>query len=120
GDFAVSQYAGVALARTIGARVHAPALDLPARQRDENLFYKVPAIERYPFDGSAIVIWDSGPGLVDPPPITNTPPSRAHYPHGAGARAVAARTQIYRFLRPGGAVTDVCNGAPCHTDVYAP
>src|SRR5262249_17851383 len=110
GDYQDSQYAGVVLARTVGARVHTPALSLPARKRDENLFYKVPPIEKYPFDGSAIVIWDSGPGLVDPPPITNTAPSGAHNPHGDPSATIAARTQISRFLKPGGAVTDVCNG----------
>ena len=63
GDFQVSQYAAAVEARTIGAKFHAPALDLPARSQDANLFYGIPAIQSYPFNGSAIVIWDSGPGL---------------------------------------------------------
>ncbi len=65
------------------------------------------------------MIWDSGPGLVDPPPLTNTPPSGRTIPTATWA-TVAARTQISHFLGPNGAVTDVCGGAPCHTDAYAP
>ena len=80
GDHQVSQYAAAVEARTIGAFGHLPALDLPARSQDANLFYGVPAIPSYPFDGSAWVIWDDGPGLVPPPPVTNTPPTWAPTP----------------------------------------
>ncbi|OLE38674.1 MAG: hypothetical protein AUG48_01320 [Actinobacteria bacterium 13_1_20CM_3_68_9] len=118
-DHQVSQFAAAVEARTIGAKVHAPALD-PARARDKNLFYGIPSIPSYPFNGSAIVIWDSGPGLDAPPPVTNTPPTDAHDPHGDPRATVAARTQISNFLKPAGAVPDVCGGQPCHTDVFTP
>jgi hypothetical protein len=121
GDHQVSQYAAAVEARTIGAQAHQPALDLPARSQDVNLFYGIPAIQGYPFDGSAWVIWDDGPGLVSPPPLTNTPPSTSgHDPHGDVRATVAARTQKSDFLEPNGAVVDVCGGLPCHTDVFAP
>ncbi len=120
GDHQVSQYAAAVEARTIGASVHEPALD-PVRSQDANLFYGVPAIPSYPFDGSAIVIWDDGPGLVPPPPVTNTPPSTSgHDPHGDVRATVAARTQKSDFLDVNGSVVDVCGGQPCHTDVYTP
>ena len=120
GDFQVSQYAAAVEARTIGAKVHSPALDLPARSHDANLTYGIPAIQNYPFDGSALVIWDSGPGLVAPPPATNTAPSGAHDPHGDPRATVAARIQKSYFLTPNGVVTNVCGGQPCHTDAFTP
>ena len=65
-------YSAAIEARTIGASAHEPALDLNTdRSRDRNLFFGIPAIKRYPFGGSAIVIWDSGPGRVQPPPLAN-------------------------------------------------
>ena len=48
GDFQVSQYAAAVEARTIGAKCHAPALDLPARSQDANLFYGLSPISSYP------------------------------------------------------------------------
>jgi hypothetical protein len=120
GDFQVSQYAATVEARTIGAKYHAPALDLPARSQDANLFYGLSPIGSYPYNGSAFVIWDSGPGLVASPPVTNTAPSGSHDPHGDPRATVAARTQKSDFLMPNGGVVDVCGGQPCHTDAYTP
>jgi hypothetical protein len=120
GDHQVSQYAAAVEARTVGAQVHQPALDLPARSQDANLFYGIPAIQSYPFDGSAIVIWDDGPGLVPPPPLTNTPPTVGRDPHSDVRSTVSARTQKSSFLDVNGRVVDVCGGLPCHTDMYTP
>jgi hypothetical protein len=123
GDFQVSHYAAAVEARTIGARSYQPALDLPARDQDVNLFYKVPAIKRFPFKGSAIVIWDSGPGHNAPPPLTNTAPEEpedGEDPHGDPRSTVAARTQKSEFLKPDGRVVDVCDGLPCHSDEFIP
>ncbi len=120
GDFQVSQYAATVEARTIGAKYHSPALDLPARSQDANLFYGLSPISSYPYSGSAYVIWDDGPGNVASPPLTNTAPSTGSDPHSHPRATVAARTQKSNFLAPGGVVTDECGGAPCHTDVYAP
>ena len=121
GDFQVSMYAGAAEARTIGASAYEPALD-PARARDHNLFYGIPAIGHYPFGGSAIEIWDSGPGRVQPPPVGNIPPAAGPNnadPHFDPRYTPAAQQQISDFLAPGGSVVDVCGGKPCHS-VYAP
>jgi hypothetical protein len=126
GDHQVSMYAAAVEARTIGAKFHSPALDLPARAQDQNMFYRLQPIQSYPFNGSAYVIWDDGPGLTQDPPITNTPPpeggANQHDPHGDVRATVAARTQKSNFLRPNGLsrVTDECAGQPCHTDVYTP
>ena len=117
-------YAAAVEARTIGASVHQQALDLNTdRSRDRNLFFGVPAIGRYPFGGSAIVIWDSGPGRVQPPPFGNLPQVKSATnldPHEDPRSTPAARQQKSDFLSPNGAVVDVCGGQPCHTSVYAP
>ncbi len=122
GDHQVSMYAAAVQARTIGAFAHQPALD-PARSRDRNLLYGVPAIRHYPFNGSAIVIWDSGPGHTTPPPVANLAPvdsASNQDPHENPRSTPAARVQKSDFLAPGGAVFDVCNGRPCHTAAFIP
>ncbi len=122
GDFQVSMYAGAAEARTIGASVVEPALD-SVRSRDRNLFYGLPAIQHYPFNGSAVEIWDSGPGRTQPPPVGNVPPTSAsnnNDPHEDPRKTPAAENQISAFLEPNGEVTSVCNNSPCHSSDYTP
>jgi hypothetical protein len=124
GDHQVSDYAAMVQARTIGAAAHQPALDLNTdRARDRHMFYGIPTIAQYPFSGSAIVIWDGGPGQVQPPPFANIAPMNSATnkdPHEFVRDTVAARTQKSDFLKPNGFVVDVCAGKPCHTDSYVP
>jgi hypothetical protein len=122
GDHQVSMYAGVAEARTVGADVYRPALD-PDRSRDKHLFYAVPTIPSFPFSGSAITIWDSGPGRTQPPPVGNIPPqdtSSNHDPHGDPRNTPAAQLQDSDFWQPNGKVVDTCGGTPCHTAAFTP
>jgi hypothetical protein len=122
GDFQVSMYAGAAEARTIGVSAYEPALD-PDRARDRNLFYGIPTIGHFPFHGSAIEIWDSGPGRVQEPPVGNVPPTASPTnidPHQNPRNTPAAQQQISDFLEPNGDVVDVCGAAPCHTSVFTP
>ncbi len=124
GDHQVSMYSAAVEARTIGASAHEPALDLATnRVRDRNLFFGIPGIARYPFGGSAIVIWDSGPGRVQPPPLANLAPANTATnldPHEDVRNTKAARVQKSDFLAPNGSVVDVCAGKPCRTDAYTP
>jgi hypothetical protein len=122
GDFQVSMYAGAAEARAAGVSAYEPALD-PDRAGDRNLFYGIPAIGHYPFTGSAIEIWDSGPGRVQAPPVGNIPPTAGATnidPHKDPRNTPAAQQQTSDFLEPNGAVVNVCGGAPCHTSVFTP
>jgi hypothetical protein len=123
GDFQVSMYAGALEARTIGASVVEPALD-SGRTQDKNVFYGLPAIKTYPFNGSAIEIWDSGAGRVQPPPVANLAPtanpSNNIDPHGDPRSTPLARQQKSDFLMPTGEVTDACAGAPCHSSDFTP
>jgi hypothetical protein len=122
GDFQVSMYAGAAEARAIGASAYEPALD-SSRVRDRRLFYGIPTIGHYPFGGSAIEIWDSGPGRVQPPPVGNVPPTKGAHnidPHHDPRNTPAAQLQISDFLAPNGTVVNVCGGRPCHSSDYTP
>ena len=95
-------------ARTIEASVRRPAL-AAGRSPDVTPEWGIPAIRRYPFAGSAIVIWDSG---SPPPPTTNTPPAAGVDPHEDPRAAPVARVQKAVFLTTG-KVIDVCGSGPC-------
>jgi hypothetical protein len=124
GDHQVSMYAAAVEARSVGASAYQPALSVTTnRVRDRNLFYGIPAIKRFPFPGSAIEIWDSGPGHTQPPPLGNLAPADTSAnvdPHQDPRDTPAAQTQVSDFLAPNGAVVDVCSGAPCHSYDYTP
>jgi hypothetical protein len=126
GDFQVTQYSAAVEARTIGASAYQPALDIPPRGQDRNLFFGIPAIKSFPYKGSAWVIWDSGPGHTQDPPTTNTSPVESDTapvnldPHEDPRHTPAARTQMSDFLKPGGKVVDVCGGDPCHSADFTP
>ena len=122
GDFQVSIYGGAAEARSIGVRAYQPALDAD-RSHDGGLFWGIPAISHFPYHGSAVEIWDSGPGRVQAPPVGNVPPTPAANnidPHQDPRNTPAAQEQISDFLEPNGAVVDVCGGLPCHTSLFTP
>ena len=109
GDHQVANVSAEVEARTIGASVVWPAL-APGRHTDVDPYFGIPRIESYPFGGSALVVWDDG---TPAPPITNTPPREGQDPHSAPRNSPAARLQKSEFLRVGGTVVDVCDGAPC-------
>ena len=110
GDHQVSDTTAEVEARTIGARGYFPVLD-PGRSPWQR-FQLIPSISRFPFGGSAIVMWDSG---TPAPPITNTPNRGGEDPHSDPRSTAAARVQKSEFLKIDGRVIDVCNSAPCHS-----
>ncbi|MCW3000765.1 MAG: hypothetical protein JWQ20_63 [Conexibacter sp.] len=114
GDHQVTPYQADVLARTIGARIHAPIL--PAgRSPQRKPSWGIPAIGAFPYSGSAIVYWDGGPARVSVPPLGNTPNKGLDDPHEDVRRTPAARAQKGAFLAPGGSLIDVCGGAACLT-----
>jgi hypothetical protein len=114
GDHQVANVTTEVEARTIGAFLHQPALD-PGRHSDVNPYYGIPEIPFYPFNGSALVVWDSGSPT---PPANNTPPRPGADPHSHPRSTAIARQQKSDFLQDGGGVTDVCNGGPCYANGY--
>ena len=111
GDYQVSTVAAEVMARTIGASVM-PEPVAPDRTTDVEPAGLIPRIEVFPHEESALVYWDSGTPLA---PTENVPPRHegAPDPHEDPRRQTAAIEQKSLFLRPGGAIVDVCDGAPC-------
>ncbi len=112
GDHQVAPATAEIEARTIGARIHWPAV-VDGRLPDVEPYWGIEQIEGYPYDGSALVIWDSG---APTPPLVNRPPREGEDPHGDPRSDPEARAQKSAFLRPDGAVVDVCEGMPCFAD----
>ena len=120
GDHQVSDTTAEVEARTIGARAYRPEarpgpLALPAPSAAS-------AHRGFPFEGSAIVFWDTGPLRTEggaevgtnPPPVENLPNRSGDDPHENPRAMPTARVQKSEFLRIGGRVVDVCGGGPCY------
>ncbi|MFJ2029902.1 hypothetical protein [Streptosporangium sp. NPDC087985] len=114
GDHQVSTVTAEVEARTIGARIHQPAV-AAGRSPDLAPYWGIRPMPRRPYAGSAMVVWDSG---TPAPPVTNIPPLGPQYgrdPHEDPRNDPRARVQKAHFLRDG-LVVDVCGDAPCTTD----
>ncbi|TDE18931.1 hypothetical protein [Actinomadura sp. 6K520] len=107
GDHQVAPVAAEVQARTIGARVHAPAVR-PGRKPDKVPYWGIPTFGAS-HEGSAMIIWDSG---SPHPPLSNTPPTEGRDPHSDPRNNADARRQKAIFLKTG-VVRDVCGGGPC-------
>jgi hypothetical protein len=121
GDHLVAPVTADALARTIGARVW-NKLD-PGRSADEEPFVGIPALTRFPYTGSALVVFDSGPVTpanplgTPPPPPGNVSPAEGTNPHEFPRRTQESRTMKDQFLRVGGRLqTPPCGGGVCHSN----
>lgn len=119
GDFQVSNVQAEVEARTIGASVRRPAAE-PGRLPERTQAWGIPAIRTFPFAGSALVYWDSGPGHNGVMPLANIAPSEGEDPHEDPRATKAARDQKSAFLMPAGAVTEVCGTMPCRSGAYTP
>jgi hypothetical protein len=111
GDFQVANVSTEVLARTIGAKVRQPAL-APGRSSAVEPFWDIEAVPEFPFDGSALVVWDYG---TPAPPVENLPPRQGSDPHGFITTTIPAVLMASDFLRTDGAVTDPCGGQPCRS-----
>ncbi|MDX6665678.1 MAG: hypothetical protein QOG68_1884 [Solirubrobacteraceae bacterium] len=119
GDFQVTTFQAEVEARTIGAFARRPAA-ASGRLPEKTQLWGIPTIKTFPFGGSAIVMWDSGPGHNGAAPLTNMPSSVGEDPHENPRATPAARQQKSDFLMPDGKVTEVCGTTPCHSAAYTP
>ncbi|MEL5957715.1 hypothetical protein AADR41_23665 [Streptomyces sp. CLV115] len=113
GDHQVANAAADVEARTLGARLIAPAL-APGRSPDTVPYWGIRTVSRaqLPYRGSAMTVWDSG---TPTPPLGNTPPTGPQYghdPHSDPRNSSAARQQKATFLTTG-RVINVCGTTPC-------
>lgn len=159
GDHQVSMWTAEVEARTIGARIHCPAvvggpdaqrgdkvqkganpaviaemaaapgISFGRRHPDDEPYYGIPCLKSGSGEGSALVVWDSGPTVhadgtpsdtgVAPPPIDNRPPrpelGYGADPHSFPRSTVEARAQKSAFLKSDGKIVDTCGGKPCAT-----
>jgi hypothetical protein len=109
GDHQVTTWQADVEARTIGAAAHDPVV-YKGRWPGVKPLWGIPRIQKYPYKGSAIVYWDTGPtrtdessGQVvgtDPPPIENLPNRSGTDPHGAPRAAAAEQQMVSDFLQP--------------------
>src|SRR4051794_2159442 len=119
GDQQVSGFQAEVEARTIGASVRRRAAD-PGRLPEKTQAWGIPAIKAYPFTGSALIFWDSGPGHNGVAPIANLAPKDGEDPHEDPRATPANRDQKSAFLMPDGMVINTCGATPCHSYDYAP
>lgn len=123
GDHQVTQWSAEIMARSIGARMHEPTKSR-GESPDANPYYAIDTIASYPYQGHAMMVWDSGD--YDPvsghgtpfPPSNNTPPLTGDDPHESPRATPSARVQKSGFLQTGGAVVDVCGSDPCYSHDY--
>jgi len=118
GDHQVSNWTVNVMARTIGAHVYAPTFE-PGRNLAAHPAWGIKPIASFPYTGSAMVYWDSGPGHNPPAPVAMEPARGGTDPHESPRATPAARVQKARFLLTG-EVVDVCGGRPCHSADWAP
>lgn len=128
GDHQVTIYQADVEARTIGARAHRPVL-YDGRWAGTDVLWNVPGIEDYPYGGSAIYYWDSGPvreappgsGTIvgtEPPPYENLPNRSGVDPHG-DPRATPAEQQLVSNFFDGAILeSDNCGGGPCFSIAF--
>jgi hypothetical protein len=110
GDHQVANVATQVEARTIGARVHQPALAAGRAAGDP--FFGVDPIPVGDYPGSALVVWDYG---TPAPPDGAVAPAQGNDPHAFGALEPRVAQQAIAFLD--GRFVDVCNGQPCQSSV---
>ena len=77
GDHQVTEYSLRVEAATMGVEVHRP-LAAPGRVVEQDPTWLLKPIDRYPYSGSAYVLWDTGSPRS---PETNTPSRNGHDPH---------------------------------------
>ena len=132
GDHQVSNFTADTMARTIGAQVHDPVV-YPGRWPGVEQAWSLPRIASYPYTGSALVYWDSGPIRDDPassdpadvlgtnpPPIANLPNREGQDPHELPRRTVAEQQMVSDFLQPDAQshIDDECGG-PCYDFTFS-
>ena len=114
GDQQVSLLSALAEARAVGAKYVAP-FAAPGRLRTDTITDGLDPVETFPYDGSAIVLFDSGSKDM---PLEQLPPTEGHDPHLDPIADADARRQIAAFLFDDQLI-DVCGGAACTADPIA-
>ncbi len=119
GDHQVTNWGTGVLARTVGAQARTPILD-PGRWAGVDELWGIPRIGSFPYQGSAMVMWDIGPVRegapgVPPPPVAKVPNLAGDDPHDMIWDMPAERAAVSDFLGADGSFADPCPSAtPCY------
>jgi hypothetical protein len=108
GDHQVTNIATETEARTIGARIHQPAL-ARGRSLEAEPFWDLKALGPEK-SGPALFVWDTG---VPPEPLTDTPPTAGRDPHDTTPRSFPSFWRQMATFFQTGVVTDPCGSHPC-------
>lgn len=115
GDHQVANMTAFDEARTIGAAGSYPPLVTARYGPYKDPFWGIPAITSFPYAGSGITLFDTGPvrdvaagqhNGTDPPPPDDVPNRSGDDPHEAPRRAPWGQVQKSDFLSPDGEVTN--------------
>ena len=115
GDHQVANITAETEARTIGAHGLYPPLVARRYGPYQDPFWGIPAIAGFPYSGSAITLFDTGPvrqvgpgapNGTDPPPTADVPNRSGTDPHEAPRRAPYGQVQKSDFLSVAGVVTN--------------
>ena len=93
GDHQVAPVTVEIAARSNGASIHTPVLEPGKVVPEVTPYYGIPPIAAYPFDGSAVVIWDSG-NPAPPDRERAAAGDRADRPGVGGSLAVRAGPRL--------------------------
>ncbi|MEM0954930.1 MAG: hypothetical protein AAGI24_12385 [Pseudomonadota bacterium] len=122
GDKTVSETAGEILARSMEVPRHAPTV-IDGRHVAVEPYINISSIPAYPWEGSGLMVWDSGPFPIaghDGTPLqstTNIFNPNGYNTHGMPFGQRAARDQKAHFWRTG-EVINVCGATACLGDGY--
>jgi hypothetical protein len=108
GDHQVANVSTETEARTIGARIHEPAL-APKRSNEKEPFWAIGTLDT-PSAGPALFVWDTG---VPPAPLSDTPPTKGPDPHDTTPRSFPAFWKQMNTFFTTGAVINPCGSSPC-------
>ena len=122
GDQILTETAAELMQRSLGAQRHNPSI-VEGRHIAVEPFIDIEPITTYPFEGNAVMHWDSGPFPIDGHDGTplqrpeNLPRNLGYDTHGMPIGQAAAWEQKATFWRTG-QVINVCGAQPCYGDGY--
>lgn len=116
GDHQVANITAETEARTIGAGLVSPPLVAGRYGPYMDPFWGITPITSFPYDGSALTVFDGGPtaypGGTDPPPPADVPNTSGSDPHEYPRNARWGQQQKSDFMNVNGLVTAPGPGAP--------
>lgn len=122
GDQILTETAAELMQRSLGVQRHNPSI-VDGRHIAVEPYLGIAPITTYPFEGNAVMHWDSGPFPIagrDGTPLQrpeNLPRNLGYDTHGMPIGQESAWTQKATFWRTG-IVVNVCGAQPCYGDGY--